>query len=934
MSLPISRLLMATPLIVAAALHPAVMHASASASGSTSAASAAASAAPEQSQPAASGRAAAGTITGRVLDAATGAPLVGADVTLEGTPFTTATDATGAFRLSGVPEGRYALLVLYLGHADGRSEVVVAGGRSATVDVKLPPSGFSEAVQVRAEPIGEGQASALNQQRTAANITNIISSDQIGSFPDPNAAEAAQRIPGVSIARDQGEGRYVLIRGTEPRLNSMMIDGERIPSPEGDVRNVALDAVPADQLQSIQVSKAVTPDMDADSIGGAVNLITRQAVSRPTALFSAGTGFNSLQDSGDQRTAGGTVGRRFRGGKLGVLFGGTATRLERGSENFEAEYDDGALEELQTRDYIITRERYGVNGAFDVRASDNSALIFRGIFNKFRDYEVNNRPEYQIGDSRIERVLKNRQQDQLIASLSGGGNHVLTSHGATLDYKLAFARAEEHQPDRLDTVFRQSRVTFAPNVTPTSIDPDNIQANPLNENIASYALQEQIYEPFLTRDREITGSANLRMPIAARPGLTGFLKTGFKVKDRHKFREADVIVGEPEGTVRFSQLEEAGFSAGGRFLDGRYQFGPGISPSLARSFFNNLPASQREFDHESDAADYDANETVAAGYAMAELYVGEKLLVLPGLRYESTNVDYTGYDVLYDEDGDYVSTRALTGGDRYGFFLPGFHVRYSLTPETNLRAAYTRTLARPNYYDLVPYQIVFREDEEIQRGNSALKPTTSNNLDFLAEHYFQSVGVVSGGVFFKRLNDYVYPFVFDEAQSGGDEFEVTQPLNGDAASLWGMELAFQNQLRFLPGPLDGLGVYANYTWTDSNAKFPGREGEDARLPGQSSHLGNLSLWYEKYGFSAKASWNFHGKYIDAVGETAAEDVYYDNHTQLDVSLSQRLTRRMRVYADFLNLTNAPLRYYLGVPTRPIQEEYYKWWAMFGVKMNF
>lgn len=910
------------PLIVTAALHPSITFASPAPS------------TPPQPQQTASVRAAAGTITGRVIDAVTGAPLVGADVALDGAPFTTATDATGAFRLSGVPEGRYVLLVLYLGHADGRSDVSVTAGRAATIDVKLPPAAFSESVQVRAEPIGEGQASALNQQRTATNITNIISSDQIGSFPDPNAAEAASRIPGVSISRDQGEGRYVLIRGTEPRLNSMMIDGERIPSPEGDERSVALDAVPADQLQSIQVSKAVTPDMDADSIGGAVNLITKQAVSRPSALFSIGTGYNSLQEAADQRTASGTVGRRFQGGKLGVLLGGSATRLERGSENFEADYDDGALEELQTRDYIITRERYGVNGAFDVRASDNTSLIFRGIFNKFRDYEVNNRPEYQIGDSRIERVLKNRQQDQLIASLSGGGNHVLTAQGATLDYKLAFARAQEHQPDRLDTVFRQSRVTFAPNVTSSSIDLDNIQANPLNENIASYTLNEQVYEPFLTRDREVTGSANLRMPITARPGLTGFLKTGFKVKDRHKFREADVIVGEPEGTVRFAQLEEAGFSAGKNFLDGRYQFGPGISPSLARSFFNALPASRKEFDHESDASDYDANETVAAGYAMAELYVGEKLLVLPGLRYESTNVDYTGYDVLYDEDGDYVSTRALTGGDRYGFFLPGLHLRYSITPETNVRAAYTRTLARPNYYDLVPYQIVFREDEEIQRGNSALKPTTSNNLDVLAEHYFQSVGVVSGGVFFKRLNDYVYPFVFDEAQGGGDEFEVTQPMNGDNASLWGMELAFQNQLRFLPAPFDGLGVYANYTWTDSSAKFPGREGEDARLPGQSAHLGNLSLWYEKYGFSAKASWNFHGKYIGSVGETAAEDTYYDNHTQLDVSLSQRLTRRMRVYADFLNLTNAPLRYYLGVPNRPIQEEYYKWWAMFGVKMNF
>lgn len=495
------------------------------------------------------------------------------------------------------------------------------------------------------------------------------------------------------------------------------------------MRNVALDAVPADQLQSIQVSKAVTPDMDADSIGGAVNLITRQAVNRPTALLSVGTGYNALQESADQRTTGGTFGRRFNNGRLGALIGGTATRLERGSENFEADYDDGALDELQTRDYIITRERYGVNGAFDVRASDNASLIFRGIFNKFRDYEVNNRPEYQIGDSRIERVLKNRQQDQLIASLSGTGQHVLTTQGATLDYKLSFARSQEHQPDRLDTVFRQSRVDFAPNVTPSSIDPDNIQANPRNEDIGRYTLNEQVYQPFLTRDRDVTASANVRMPLAARPGFTGFVKTGFKVKDRRKFREADIIVGEPEDDVPFSQLQENGFNAR-NFMDGRYPFGPGISPSLARTFYNNLPASAKEFDHESDASDYDANETVAAGYAMAELYLGEKLMILPGLRYESTNVDYTGYDVIYDEDGEYLSTQTLTGGDRYGFFLPGFHLRYSINPQTNIRAAYTRTLARPNYYDLVPYQLVLQEDEEIQRGNASLKPTTSNNLDW------------------------------------------------------------------------------------------------------------------------------------------------------------------------------------------------------------
>jgi len=156
----------------------------------------------------------------------------------------------------------------------------------------------------------------------------------------------------------------------------------------------------------------------------------------------------------------------------------------------------------------------------------------------------------------------------------------------------------------------------------------------------------------------------------------------------------------------------------------------------------------------------------------------------------------------------------------------------------------------------------------------------------LFERYFTSVGVVSGGFFFKRLHDYIFPFRLQE-QNFGELYEVTQPRNGDAASLWGAEFAFQNQLRFLPKPFDG-----------------------------------------------KASWNFHGKYIDEAGSNAAADVYYDNHTQLDANVSQRIFKKAQIFVDVLNLTNAPLRYYLGMTTRPVQEEYYRWWSRFGVRVNW
>jgi TonB-dependent receptor len=325
---------------------------------------------------------------------------------------------------------------------------------------------------------------------------------------------------------------------------------------------------------------------------------------------------------------------------------------------------------------------------------------------------------------------------------------------------------------------------------------------------------------------------------------------------------------------------------------------------------------------------------------MADLYLGSRVRVLAGARYERTSLDYTGYEVLFDDEGDFASISALSRTNGYGHLLPMAHLRVSLDEHTNLRAAATRTLARPNFYDLAPYTVIFREDLEILRGNPDLRPTTAWNFDLLAERYFQSVGVASAGVFYKRLSDYIFPFSFEEVRSG-DEFQVIQPLNGEQASVRGFEAALQSQLRFLPSPLDGVGLYLNYTFTDSEATFPERTSRST-LPGQARHVGNVSLSYEKGGFMGRASVNFHGSYVDLVvgdqvgadGIRVDQDRYYDRHTQLDVTASQAVTSHIRLFAEALNLTNEPLRYYRGTSDRPDQEEYYKWWAAFGVKVNF
>jgi TonB-dependent receptor len=186
-------------------------------------------------------------------------------------------------------------------------------------------------------------------------------------------------------------------------------------------------------------------------------------------------------------------------------------------------------------------------------------------------------------------------------------------------------------------------------------------------------------------------------------------------------------------------------------------------------------------------------------------------------------------------------------------------------------------------------------------------------------------------VFYKRLDDYIYTYTTTQIVNGS-QYQVTQPLNGGAASVRGIEVAMQNQLRFLPAPLDGLGVYANYTFTTSSAAFPGHLG--ATLPGQSRHMGNVAASYDRGNFSGRVAVNFHGSYVDVIGATSALDRYYDTNSQLDISVTQRISRNLRLYFDAMNVNNALLRYYQGASQRVLQEEHYQWWSTFGVKLEF
>jgi TonB-dependent receptor len=856
-----------------------------------------------------------GAIVGIVLDD-NGNPLVGVEINVAGV--TTKTDEQGRFRLTGVPPGTHTAVASYLSALADTKAVTVEAGR--TTDLQLRLRRFGEEIEIRA-PMMEGQASALSQQKAASNITNVISADQIGRFPDPNAAEAAQRVPAVTLARDQGEGRYILIRGTEARLNSTTVDGERIPSPEADGRDIALDVIPADLLQAIEVSKALMPDMDGDAIGGSVNLVTKRAPETQRISATIAGGYNEL-------TEGGITNGNFAWGsrigaekKLGVLIAGSYYDTDRGSDNFEAEYDDGELETLELRDYVINRKRTGATASLDYRVSDQMMLFGRGLVNDYEDTEVRRAMVNAVGDDEISRELKDRLQESKITSLTLGAERQLGTT-STVDFRVAWNTAREKTPGEFESAFIQEDVEFDPNVTPDSIDPDNIQANPQNQDLDEFFLDEISVNRKVAEERDVVTSLNYQRAYYRDASFNGSWKVGVKARFKEKDQDNDLLVFEPDDDFAMSEVL-SDFRSQTSFLGGRYDNGLFADPEAVRRLFTELDG-ESEFDPEEDLADFNSSEDTQAVFLMTDMNLGMKTSIVAGLRAEKTKTDYVANELDFDEEGDFVGLTKVNGGDDYTILLPMIHFKYRLDERTNLRAALTRTFARPNFLDLAPYQLIVREDEEIERGNPQLAATKAWNLDLFAERYFAPVGILSGGLFYKKLTDNIFTFRFEE-DFDGSEFDVLQKRNGGDGRVMGAEMAFERTLA------RGIGLFFNFTFADSEADYPDRE--KTRLQGQAETTGNLALALERGRFSGRVSLNHNSEYLFEVGEEEAEDLYVDKHLQLDLSMNLRLTDTLSLSLQLLNLTDEPFRVYQATPDRPIQEEYYGSWGTLGLKFN-
>ncbi len=862
-----------------------------------------------------------GTVTGP-----SGGVITNCEVNVEGTNIAGQTGLDGSYRLAPVPVGEHTLVFSYLGLQAANAVVTVTAGEAVSQDMTLAYGGE---IEVRGSPLLAGQAKALNRQKNAINITNIVASDQIGRFPDKNAAEATQRIPGVSLNRDMGEGRYIIIRGTEARLNSTTVNGERIPSPEAGVRNVALDTIPADLLESIEVSKALRPDMDGDSIGGTVDLVTRRAPEETRVSVALGAGYSALMEEtapNGSFTFGGRVGDEK---KWGLLLTGSASDTKRGADNIEPEYDDGDLGELQFRDYTTERERYGVTADIDYKASQRSNYYLRGLWTNYVDTELRRRKTMVVEDDELERDIKDRTQESLINSISFGGENTI-GESMVVDYRLMYNKSSEETINQLTSGFVQEDINYLTNVSPDDIDPNNIQAIPLNENAAELWFDETEDHTKIGHEEDIVGAINFTKGFYKNAGYSGLWKFGAKARFKNKVQDYETFDLESEEDFNMLSVID-NWTSETPFFNGNYgdQIVPFFDPSIIRDLWAS-GAFEGEKNLEDDLVDYDITEDTLAAYALGEFILGANTSFMGGVRMESTKDEYTAAELVVDEEGDPVGLTPVTGDKSYTEWLPQFHLVYKTGEGSQLRAAVTRSLARPNFEDMAPWRYVNDEDGEIEMGNPDLDVTTAWNLDLMWEKYLQPVGILSAGVFYKDLTDYIYIFQVDE-EIDGEDYEVTQPRNGDKATLAGFEIAFQNQFSNWNGFWGGFGLYGNYTYVDSEAEYPDRE--STTLPGQSENIGNLALVYEKYGVTTRLSFNYNGKKLLEVGGDIDEDIWVDDHSQLDFLFRVQVAKRWAIIFEAINITDEPYTAYEGTADRIRQQEYYSWWATLGVRFD-
>ncbi|CAA0114806.1 Uncharacterised protein [BD1-7 clade bacterium] len=876
-------------------------------------------------------------VTGKVQDTKTKTNIQGARVTIKELNLETTSGLGGVYSFPNVKTGSYTIHVEYLGYQGEDQSITVADETiNAIFDLK-PLGGQTEEMVVYGQ--AGTQASAINRQRNADTNIAVWDASNLDKYADQNTAEALQRLSGVSIERDQGEGRFVRIRGLNPDLNSVRINGINLPSADSDSRAVPLDIIPSDLLESVEVVKVVTPDMDGDSVGGAINVKSLSAFDRDGLYIRAHAegSYNELREKVSPKagfTISDVIGEEQN---FGVAFSSSWYNRKFGSDNVETgggwDIKTGELEEAEQRHYDVERRRWGTGLNLDYRPTETTELHLRTLYSYYSDTEQRHANVYEFAkgtgefegdDGELEEIMrgikpseaadetavarefKDRKETQKILSVALGGSSIVDAW--TIDYTVGYSEAREDEAWHIDGSKFESSDDFE-NVGFTHSKQPNITGPAALHNPANFELDEIELAKYEAKDQQTIGQIDAAYDFDM-AGFGSQIKFGSKLSVRHKQADEDVAEADIDGDYTLADFAgaEKDYSLG--------KFGPGFDQDKFRSF---AMSQAREIQAlKSAESDYTIDENITAAYAMFRTDI-DNLRLIGGVRYEYTDYDMRGNEVIENDDIEAVNPAQFD--TNYGHWLPGVHALYRVTDNVQIRGAYTKTIARPTFEQMSPATI--RDGDEVEKGNPNLKALESNNIDLSVDFYPGDIAVISAGLFYKDLSNFIYES-FEEV---GDN-EVNTWHNGDSANLYGIELAYSQAFDF------GLILGANATFIDSDATVRQNGGSrSVRLPGQSERIANINIGYEMQWISL----NLAGVYqsgalleLDPEGESG-NDVYEDETFRMDFVATSNVWDGISVYFKATNLTDEPYYTYQGSQKYNNQYEKYGRTYQLGVQ---
>jgi len=816
-----------------------------------------------------------GKLKGTVTDILSGEPLPFTNVFLEGTSIGAATTFEGEFDILQIPAGDYNVLITYVGYKKKSMPITIVSGKTLLIDIELEHEAYEgEEVVITAQ--AQGQIEAINQQLSSQTIKNVVSADRIQDIPDANAAESVARLPGISLIRSGGEGQKVAIRGLSPKYNIMMVNGVRMQSTDRENRSVDLNMIAPNILSGIEVTKAITADMDADAVGGAVNLKISEASKGFKSKLSLQSGYGSVADKYGNYKGNILASNRFFEDKLGVQVSASLDYFDRYSDvlsagyavNEEDEKIDGLavidLDNVSIRDRVTERERVSGGLVLDYKFG-NGSLILNNFISNLSENKLEMENSFGLLGNQFTAYTDQDELSNTVFSNALQGEFSFGFLDMDVDFALSNSVSKQDRPAdlRLRTHPEQNQAGFS-----TDLDQSASPSEFLNSVLVYNDLLRTAELTVTSRDIVETSQnalLNFKIPYTITDYISGHIKFGGKYLRVNRDNEEEEIFNKPD---RHSEseffiremmdslwtdlgLELTDLNNGIRaelFVDPDYDIGDFLSgKENVDNFYYTSSISQmnRFYDiarnngglfidaEESFQRDYEYTGTVSSFYLMTELNIGKYITLLPGIRYENWETDYFAYGTHKwgSLDFDYFQDEAKSKSSKDNWF-PQLHLRIRPTDWLDIRLASTKSVIYPDYRAISPYYYYNTNGQPtLTLGNPNLVPPSAKNYDIYASVYENHIGLFTLGFFYKEMDNLIESYSYRTRDSERIRNVVNlSEITNTAVDTWinvestayvrGFEIDWQTHFWYLPSFLKGLVFNINYTHMSSESNYP------------------------------------------------------------------------------------------------------------------